>query len=229
MRIGRKPSWWFLLAMVVGVGVTFYILLSRTSSSLDTSSEQKPTISIYRNSQLKKPAPQSWLKNPQPHARTLWDQPTERRVAECMRIMKTERNTTNVTKDKIAPREKNTTDPPPDPTDLSVEIRKEICEELLEVASQAVGIYAADKGSSEGIKHNNTAQSSSSSSAARKETLSRTVLIHAFNVNYIPLFINWSCFTNIPYKYLVYVNLCPHTHSLSRSLAPLLSLRLRFN
>jgi len=75
---------------------------------------------------------------------------------------------------------------------LSDATRREMCRQFFYAANKAAGMYPA------------TRSPLLAYSQQKVETLSRTVLFHSFNRKYVPLFINWLCHTDAPYKFLVY-------------------------
>jgi len=75
---------------------------------------------------------------------------------------------------------------------LPLAVRKEICQNFFDIARKAAGIYPTPPPAATALARE------------RSRDIMNTVLLHSFNVNYVSMFINWSCRVNSPYKYLVY-------------------------
>ena len=75
---------------------------------------------------------------------------------------------------------------------LPLAVRKEICRNFFDIARKAAGIYPSPPPAATALARE------------RSRDIMNTVLLHSFNVNYVSMFINWSCRVNLPYKYLVY-------------------------
>jgi len=73
-------------------------------------------------------------------------------------------------------------------------MRDEICRQFFKHASKVAGIYPGQDHPHAPVRGKD-----------RRATLKRTILLHSFNKKYIPLFMNWVCYLDIPLKFFVYV------------------------